>query len=270
MAQVKFFEKSLIDFDQLGVILTVTDATASNDGADFLTFLQNRNNDSFWATTDSDDAANTQIDIDLGGENALDRIILVKHNFKAFTIQYHDGTSYTDFSTAISETTNTDSTTEFTFDSVTIQLIRIIVTGTQVADADKELYQLLICKSLGQLTGYPQLKKPVSSLNKTEIKMLSGKRHVVRQRGFFSVDMSVANYNVSADMAIFESIYFGINGVLVWINAGDSTQFAREHIGYRGEDIYLMGPKDEYNPEFYKSYYRSGVKFKIKLVEVVR
>ena len=269
-SQIKFYEKSLIDQDFEGTTITITDATATNTGQDFVDFMRNRSNDTAWLTTDSDDAANTQIDIDLGGDRPFNRILIVGHNLKAFTIQYYNGSTYVDFSTAISETTNTKDTNEFTFDSVTIQLIRIIITGTQTADEDKQINQLIITNSIGQLEGWPQVKKPRTSLNKKSVKFLSGKLLPIRQRGFFSCQLTVPLYNIDADMAIIEAIYFSFEGVLVWINAGDDSQFSRTNIGFRSTDIYLMLPTDEYTPEHYKGLYSSGIKFKMDLSEVVR
>jgi hypothetical protein len=270
MSRIKFYEKSYLDIDSQNITITVTDATATNSGQSYVDFVRNRNNETAWMTTGSDDAANTQIDIDMAETLAIDRLLIVKHNLKAYTIQYHNGSSYVDFSTAINETTNTKSTNEHIFTEVQASKIRIITTGTQVADDDKFIYQILICKSLGQLEGYPEIKKPVYSANKRVIKLLSGKSFIARQRGAFSCTLDVKNYNITADLNILESIYFNLSGVLVWVNAGDSDQFSREHISYRPEDIFLVQPTDEWTPEFYKSLYQSGIKFKMNLVEVVR
>jgi len=267
---IKFYNKSLIDQDESEASITITDATATNNGQDFVSFLRNRSNETAWITTGSNDAANTQIDIDLIASKAIDRIILVGHNLKAFTIQYYNGSTYVDFSTAINETTNSDSTTEFIFDSVSTSAVRVIITGTQTANDDKQVKQIIITTAIGQLTGWPQIKKPTTSLNKKAIKLLSGKVLSVRQRGFFSCQLSVENYNIDADMAIIEEIYFSFNGVLVWFNAGDSTQFSRTNIGFRSEDLYLMSAVDEYEPEHYKGLYQSGIKFKMNLTEVVK
>ncbi|MCA9313158.1 discoidin domain-containing protein [Candidatus Saccharibacteria bacterium] len=269
-AQVKFYKKNTIDIDNENVTITITDATATNNGQDFVDFMRNRNNSSRWQTTGSNDAANTQIDIDFGEERDIDRIILVLHNFDSYTIQYYNGSTYTDFSTAINVSSGTATTTEHSFNSVTTQLIRIIITATQVTDDDKDLAQLIITESIGQLTGWPQIKKPEYSFNKSEVKMLSGKSFISRQRGNFSMSMSVVNYNVDADIAIFEEIYQSIFGVLVWANAGDNTQFARNNLGFREQDIFLMLPTDEYRPEHYKYCYQLGIKFDIKFTEVVR
>lgn len=267
---IKWFEKNLLDIDFNNITITITDTTASNNGQSFVDFMRNRNNDSLWVTTGSNDAANTQIDINMTDTVAFDRILLVNNNFKAYTIQYHNGSTYVDFSTAINETTNTKTTIEHQFTEVNASLIRIIITGTFVADDDKFLAQLLVCKSIGQLQGYPQIKKPTYSLNKKAIKLLSGKSFILRQRGAFFCDLEVQNYNVDADLAILESIYFKNGGVLMWVNSGDSTQFKREHIGYRPEDIFLVQPSNEWTPEFYQSLYQTGIVFKMRVVEVVR
>lgn len=268
--QIKFYNKNEIDIDDTNTTITITDSTATNNGQDYVNFMRNRNNESAWLTTGSDDAANTQIDVDMSDARPIDRIILVGHNFKAFTIQYWNGASYVDFSTAINETTNSDFVTEFIFDEVETSAIRIIITGTQVADEQKILRQLIITKSIGQLEGWPQVKKPVYSIEKRAVKMLSGKSYISRQRGNFSCTLSVANYNIDADLDIIEAVYFAIRGVLVWINADDDTQFSRTHITYRKQDIFLMLPQDEWTPEHYKYYYRTGIKLDMNLIEVVQ
>lgn len=268
--QIKFFEKNIIDIDTENIAITITDSIASDTGQDYVDFLRNRNNDSLWATTDSTDAANTQIDIDMTDTYTFDRILLLAHNFKAFTIQYHNGSIYTDFSTAINETTNTEATNEYSFTAVLASKIRIIITGAFVVDDDKFLKQLLVCASIGQLEGWPKIDNPTFSISKKQLKLLSGKSYLSRQRGNFSATLSVPNYNVDADLDIIEAIYFSAKGVLIWINAGDSTQFSRTHIIYRPEDIFLVQPKDEFSPALYNSFYQSGIELKMGLVEVVR
>lgn len=248
--------------------MTVTDATASNNGQEFLNFTRNRNNESAWFTTGSNDAANTQIDIDLGVSIAFDRFFLVSHNLKSYTVQYYDGSTYVDFSTPISETTNSLSTNEYIFDSIEAQYIRIVITGTQVADSDKEIKQIIVTNSIGQLMGWPQVRKATYDLNKSTVALLSGKNYVSRQRGGFSFEIRVSNYNIDSDIEILEQIYFSPNSVLVWINAGDSSQFSRTHVGYRPQDIFLMTTRDEFEAEFYKYLYQAGLKFRMQLVEV--
>jgi len=268
--QIKWYKKNFVDIDNDNTTITITDATATDNGQDYVDFMRNRKNTSGWRTTGSNDAANTQIDFDLGDSYDIDRILVVGHNLGAFTIQYWDGAAFTDFSTAINETTNTDSTTEFTFNSVSTDQIRVVITGTQTADEDKVIKQFIITESIGQFEGWPKIKKPRSSKNKRRTRLLSGKSLVTKQLGYFSCELEVENWNNSNDLSILETIYFSLDGVLMWLNAGDDTQFARTHIGYRSQDIYLVSPVDEYTPEFFDYYYRTGVKINMKLEEVVR
>jgi len=270
MSQIKFLKKSSIDIDKTDITITATDTTATNNGQSFVDYMRNRNNNSAWMTTGSNDAANTQLDIVTLDAVTLDRILIVGHNLKSFTIQYHNGSGFVDFSTVINETINTKTTNEFQFAKVSATQFRIIITGTQTVNDDKTIKQLIFTESIGQLEGYPEIKNPKYSLNKKQIKLLSGKSHIIRQRGFFSASLNVKNYNVTSDLDIIESLYFSSDGVLLWVNAGDSAQFSREHIGYRGEDIFLVKPVDEFTPEFYKSLYKSGIVLKMNLTEVTR
>jgi len=96
-----FFRKNRIDLDVDGITITVTDATATDKGDNFVDFVRNRKNSSGWATTGSNDAANTEFLIVSTDEYSLTDIFLFNHNFKAYTIQYWNGSSFVDFSTPI-------------------------------------------------------------------------------------------------------------------------------------------------------------------------
>ena len=178
--QVIFFQKNIIDIDNDEVTMTVTDTVASNNGQDFINFVRNRRNDSAWMTTESDDTANTEIVMDWISGRDVSEIVLIKHNWKAFTIKYWNGSSYVDFSTPIAETNNTESTSRFSFDLIEITRIQIIIQSTQVANADKELFQLIVTQYLltGQLNGWPMIKNPTHSTNKKIVRMLSGKASI--------------------------------------------------------------------------------------------
>jgi len=115
--QIKLLRKSAVDRDNSNITITVTDAVATNTGQSIVDYTRNRNNNSAWVTTGSTDAANTTLEVEMGDFESIDTIILIGHNFKAFTIQYYNS-GYQDFSTPISETTNTDDNTEFTFTGV--------------------------------------------------------------------------------------------------------------------------------------------------------
>jgi hypothetical protein len=272
--QIRFFKRNEVDYLNVNAVITVTDNTATNDGSAFINYLRNRNNTSAWLTTGSNDAANTTLIFQFGGEKEIDSILMVLHNFKAFTIQYWDGSSYRDFSTPINETTNTDDNSFYSFTQVSTSQLKLIITGTITADADKSMRQFIATNSLvtgiGQLTGWPMIKKPEHSTEKKVSRMLSGKINVVETIGAFKCALAVDSWSIADDLRIVEEIYFGRRGVLVWPGGGDEEQFKAITVGYRKEDIYFMRSTNEYTPELAKSLYSAGYKLKLNLEEAIR
>lgn len=268
-SQIRFFKKNVIDLSDLNASITVTDAVATNNGQDFVNFLRNRKNTSAWITTGSTDAALTQLDVLMSSKADIDSIVLVKSNFDSYTIQYWNGVAYVDFSTPISETGNTIETTFHQFTGVQTEKIRIIIQGTMVADEDKILRQLIVTEELGQFNGWPVVKNPKISTSKKKNVMLSGKINLVETIENFSTTLEAKILKDSDDLDLIENIHFRREGVLIWVNSGDDTQFSSLRLGYRKEDIYLVRPINDYVPEFYQGLYQSGIKFKLSLQESV-
>jgi hypothetical protein len=268
-SQIRFFKKNLIDISNVNASIIVTDPIASNTGQDFVNYLRNRKNSSAWITTGSTDAANTILDVSLDGTIDVDSILLIKHNFKAYTIQYWTGVAYADFSTPISEASNTNETTFYQFTAVKTEKIKIIINSTMTVDADKIMRQLIITEELGKFNGWPIIRNPKISTNKKKNKMLSGKINLVESIESFSTTLEVKVLSDSDDLDLIETVYQKRVGVLVWINSNDDDQFSSLRLGYRKEDIYLVRPIDEYSPEFFKGIYQSGIKFKMKLEESI-
>lgn len=268
--QIKIFEKARSDLSNDNCLITVTDPIATNTGQDFINYIRNRNNFSAWLTTDSTDAAGTTIEVDLLDEWELGEILLIKHNFKSFTIKYYDG-GWTDFSTPISETANTEVTNHYSVTPVTFSRLQIVINGCHIVDADKVLHQLIVTSKLGtgQFDGWPVMKAPKLVTNRRKSTMLSGKINIAEGIESFAVELTVQNWKSDADLSIVEDIYFKRSGVLVWPCGGDSAQFSSIRLGYRVEDIYLMRPTNEWSPEWVDGIYTSGMKVKIQLAESV-
>lgn len=262
-AQVRFFEKNKADFSDSAVV-----ATASQ-GVGFEVFALNRSNLSAWVTTGSVDADNTTFTIDFGDLHTIDSVILITHNFKAYTVKYWDGAAYQAFSTPINETTNTKATTFHQFNSVSTTKVQLTITGTQVANEDKYLFQFIVTKEIGQLNSWPVIDSPVISRNKASAKMISGKTSIREQIGFMAWTLSVAILSDSSDLDLIESLYLSNNGFLVWLCGGDEDQFSSKRIGYRLVDLPLMKCLNEYQPKFYEGLYKAGLVINVDLVEVV-
>jgi len=269
-SQIKFFTKNIIDIGNINASIFVTDTVATNNGQTFVDYVRNRNNWSAWATTGSTDAANTQLDIYFGDSREISSIILILHNFKNYTIQYWNGISFQNFSTSISITNNTLETTSHEFTQVTTNQIRLIVTATMIANDDKFLRQLICIDKIGtgQLEAWPNIKNPTASLNKQSSKMISGKSNIIETSGYFQASLNLSYWKSANDLDMLERIFFRREGVLVWLCGGDETQFSSKRIGYRLQDIYLVRPTNEYEPEWNTSVYTNGLNIRMDLVEV--
>lgn len=262
-AQIAFFEKNKCDFSNESLLITASQAD------DYTQFLSDRSNDSAWMTTGSVDADLTSIIFDMVDEYELTDLFLVKHNFKAYTLKYWNGSAWTNFSTTIAETVNTQETNRHSFTQVATTKLQLIIQGTQVADADKRMFQFVATKSIGTLAGWPIINDPVVSRNRQRSVMLSGKKSIRENVGGFSCKLEVANWKSDADLTIVERLYDANDGFLMWLCGGSETQFSSVRQGYRKEDLFLMKCENEYRPEFYKGIYSSGLKMSLALSEVV-
>lgn len=269
--QIRFFDKNKMDISNINASITVTDAVATDTGSAIVDNMRKPGNDSAWLTTDSTDAANTTLDFLFADERTISVIAMVLHNLKAYTIQYWNGSSYVDFSTVISETTNVETTNFYYVTEVQTDRVRLVITGAQIVDADKIIRQFIATDHLltGQLVGWPIIGRPKHETGKRVNKMLSGKVNVVETITSFSFQLSVSNWNIDADINIIEEIYFGRRPVLVSLSGGDDSQFSHQRVGYRKEDIYLMRAIDDYSPEWSSGIYKNGLKLKIRFAEAV-
>jgi hypothetical protein len=261
--QIIFFEKNKADFSYSSVRATASEST------DYAVNVLNRNNTTAWITTGSLDSNNTTLTIDTADTKLISDILLIKHNFKAFTLKYWDGFTYQDFSPAINETTNTKESNYFEVEAVSTNKLQLTILGTQVPDSDKFLYQFIATEKLGRLTGWPIIKSPTISRNRKTNQMLSGKMNVFENVGNFSVTLRFNSFSSDADLTLVEELYNQVDGFLVWPCGGNEAQFRTARQGYRMIDIFLMKPIDEYTPEYNKGIYKSGLSFDINLEEVI-
>lgn len=262
-SQIIFFEKNKCDYSLSDV------TTTASQGSAYADYALNRSNQSAWVTSGSVDADNTSLVIDWSDQKRITDIILVLHNFKAYTIQYWDGSLYQDFSPAISETTNTVDTTHHKFTEVITSKVKLIITGTMTANQDKVLRQFIATKQIGQLDAWPVIDNPTISRNRQKTTMLSGKQSIRENVGLFTCKLKIAYLKSDADCLIVESLFESNEGFLVWLCGGVETQFATVRKGYRLEDIYLMKCSNEYMPEWYQGVYKTGMVVDMQLVEVV-
>lgn len=264
---IKFLKKNKIDLSISNVAITVTDAVASNDGTETVDRLRNRSNFSGFATTGSSDAANTTLVFDTTDQKEIDHLILIKHNFKAYTIQYWNGSAYVDFSTPINVSNNADETTWHTFTKVSTSRLKIIITGAIVADADKTWAQFIATELIGEFTKQPEIQ-PVFDKNRKATRYLSGRKHITKSIGSFAARVTTNNIVLENDLAIVEELFDSFEGFLIWPCGGDVDQYPTSRVGYKLHDIYLVNCENEFEPQWERSRPSEGMKIDLKLAEV--
>lgn len=263
----KFYRKNKYDLSFVLPVTTVTDSVATDSGEDFINFMRNRNNTSGWMTTDSTDAANTTIEIDFIDTITIDRILLIGHNLKAFTIKYWNGSTWVDFSTPINETTNTASSNEFAFNSQVTQKLQLIITGAQTVDADKFIKQFIATEILGTLTEEFELQ-PELDRQRRVTKYLSGKSFVAKSVGAWNYRLKKSAVADSGDLELIEDLFDSYEGFLFWPSGGTTTQYEQTRKGYRLEDIFLMQAANELQTEYIDSRFKHGMPVDLRMVEV--
>jgi len=263
MQQIRFFKKSRMDLSFSQVVIT---ASQGNDYADK---VRNRSLNNGWATTGSVDADNTTFEVDFIDVTTMDTIVLNDMNFASYKIEKWNGLAYEAFSPAIDVTGNTKTTRFHQFTSVEPTKIRLTIRGTITPDEDKFMSEMLVCESIGQFEGWPVVKAPIVSRDRKELKMLSGKVSIRESIGFRAYKLECPNLSSDADLSIVEQLFGTNEGFHVWISGGDESQFSSVRMGFREVDIPLMKPRNELSNEWYKGFYKSGVKMAIDLKEVV-
>ncbi len=263
---IKVFKKNIFDITNPVPITTITDSIATSTGLEFVPLMRNRSNDSGWSTTDSTDSGNTTIEIDFVDVREFDRILVVGHNLKTFTIKYWDGASWVNFSNTISETTNTSTTNFYQFTKVFSSGVQIIITGTQTANEDKFIKQLIITEAVGEFISQPYIK-PIIDRDRKTTKFLSGKSFVSKSKGGVSFSLSIDSVSNENDLSLAETIFNSYDGNLIWLSGGDISQYETQRTTYKLEDIYLMLCANEYQPEWVGGFYKNGMDIDLKLVE---
>lgn len=262
----KVFKKNILDLDNTNIVITVTDGVATGTGQDVSGFVRDRKNNTGWGTTGSSNAGNTTFQALFQEERFVDSVFLIGNNFKNFTLEYYNGTTWVLFQTV---TNNTDPHLFFSFAKITMQGIRFIVTETFVANDDKFLAQFIATEKLGEFQESPVVDH-TSGKNRKRTQLVSGKSRIIQNSGAVEIELEHNNQINDNDLTLVEEMFSTYSGFLFWPCGGDESQFRTRRIGFRKQDIFLMAPRNEYeNPWGNGGNYLAGTDYKIQLVEVV-
>jgi hypothetical protein len=118
-------------------------------------YLYDRDKDSKWLTSGANSDLTTvsiQVDFYERGQavsRTIDRLIILNHNWKNFIVYYWDGAAWQTWST---QTNVADANTIISLASQTTAKIKVEITATQSADAEKYAGELMACAA--QITAF--------------------------------------------------------------------------------------------------------------------
>lgn len=235
-----------------------------------------------WRSVGSTDAITETIIVSFNGAKTIDRIMLVDHNWKEFTVKYDVAGTFTDFTSvigidgalgSISETVFADDTAYYEFDAVSTEQIEVTVTKTEVVDDQKFITQIVSTNELGTLQGFPVINKLKLSRNTRRKKMLSGKMLVQKSDTTNSFELRYKNYppSLNGDLDLMFTLFDREDNFIVWLCGGRrGTDFFRYTLrGFRLCDVFQMQIEKDFSESYSKNVYINMVNLSVRLAEAV-
>lgn len=263
--QIKFYEIPPSDIDRTGFSIDIVDSIAESTGDSFKDNMRDRNINSKWITTGSEDASNTEITFTLSDSVFADVFIFMACNFKSYLFEYFDGSNMV----TIADVTDNDSDYIEIPVGYSTSIFKITIRETIIADAEKFIGCIFIGTLIGQLQGWPVIK-PEHDFDIQETTMLSGKKHVVSSVGGFSFSIKTKVTSIQEDFDLLQKVLFSYKrGFFAQLSGGSREQFSLKLIGYDPNYIYKVKPVKNYAPDFYKGIYAIGSSFDAEFAEVI-
>ena len=274
---VKFFDTNVALFQNDAEATASTGDAAANRAID-------RNPITKWRSVGSGDTITETFTITFDGTKTIDRVAVVDHNFKEFTIKYDVAGVFTDFTTVvgiggalgggISETTFSEDTAYYEFDSVSTTRIQLSITKTQTADEEKKMSQVIATAELGTLQGFPVVNGFKSTRNQRTRKVLSGRSVIQKSNETVSFRLDFKNYPPSLAINDFDLMYQLFDreaNFSVWLCGGKfgTDNFRYTLRGFRLKDFYEMQVARDFRTSYSKNVYINVLNLRVDLEEAV-
>lgn len=275
LGKIKFFElSSCLAADGASLVASTGSGSATN--------CLDKNPVTYWRSVGSSDVTSETLEITLSASTTIDRIFVVDHNWKDFTIKYDHSGSWTHFASVtgldgsksnITETAFADDTAYYEFTPVTTTKILVTVTKTQTANQEKYVAQIMTTSELGMFAGYPNIKKIEMDRNNRMTTSLSGKVVVMKsiETAAFQIDFKdyprLSTYSVDFDLVM--TLHDRETAFLVWLCGGrrGTGYFGYTLRGFRLKDIYVMQVTKKLDLNYSKNGYMNQLNTAIMLEE---
>lgn len=270
--KIKFFEPSMCIDGEI--------SATSGDSSSI--YALDRNQDTKWRSVTSNDLTTETLQIDFAEDKTIDRLFLLDHNWKEFTVKYESGGVWTHFASVIgldgskanlSETAFADASAYYEFAEVTTSGIQIAVVKTQTPNQEKYLAQVAVSSEIGTLLGWPEVRAVESDRNARVKKTLSGRYSVQKSNETFGFSIDFKNYPSSstynADFDLIMSLQDRELPFMVWLCGGrrSSTYFNYTLRGYRLKDLLTMQVVSPMQLSYSANIYKNPINAKVVLEE---
>lgn len=265
---VKFFEKSSALLKD-GATVTASTGGGSEDN------ILSMNKYLRWDSVGSDDATAETLTIAIPSA-AIDRIFIVDHNLKDYSITYGSGASaFTNVvgvngaKSGIVETAYSLDTSYYEFDEVVTDQINITATKTQIADAQKYIHIFIATKEIGTLEGYPEVT-PSLDANESRAKLQNGK--YITQKNFEVFDGELElGYISQNDVDIMNSAYESQDPFIIWLCGGryGNSNFSIDLKNWRLKDVFQVQTFGDMRTTFNSNVYVNNPFVELRMAEEI-
>lgn len=273
----KFFTKSKC----LGKDGAEIEASSGDESSQY---ALDQNPQTVWRSSGSNDLTTETITVTFTDSITIDRIFLLGHNLKDFSIKYENSGSWTHFAsvigldgskTNITETTFADDTAYYEFTPVTTTSIQILATKTQSANEEKYISQIIVCEEYGTLVGWPRVKSVEINRNNRVKKTISGFYSIQKSIEVASFDMDFKDYpatdTYNVDMDLMLDLHDLEDPFLVWLCGGKrgSTYFKYTLRGFRLQDLYQVKISKALNLGYSYNIYTAQINAKVEFESTI-
>ena len=268
--KIKFFYENYGDINNdNGYAIASTGSNTRNNARSRKQYLR-------WESVGSDDVTTETYQLGFGANEDINRIVLNRHNFKAFTVQYWNGAAWTHFAnvvtkegtqTNITETTNDKTTNYYEFDYVNTSKILISVDTTIAVDAEKYIYEVIATEELGTFEGFPAYagafakKRAIKqSFEGTQNQSILGEN--------FTCSLSFQRYGVEADHTLIQDLWELDKPFLIYPCGANEDQYRfTNKVGNRLRDIFLVGFSSDFSPNYELNVFELGLNYSVSFKE---
>jgi len=223
----------------------------------------NGDSDNGWQSeNENNDSTTSYIERILENSVSGDTIIISNHNLKNFSIYLND----TLVSNYTAKTENGFSV--ITFNSIQNNILKIKISASQtvVANSEKQVGNILFLNTIGQFI-QPQEMTNKLNFEQSELTLQGGKKFVLDSGKCWEFEISIFSLN-QADINLISYLRNLKKSFYIWPCGGNIEQFDYSFEPFKFDNLIKVSVINGIQPNLKDNKYWSGLRDKIKLVEV--